>query len=139
MTFRLLPAALLGVALVLAMLSSCAYSRRYPMLGDSLSAHGEPFEFMTTTAFGIHFMLEALPLFGDGSLDEALDTFEEDSEAAHATRIRIAETSTTIYWWVLPPLSFLFPPVVSRVTGDIIEPAREADEVPAAAPDVSSR
>jgi len=80
---------------------------------------GDPFHYMTSSSFGVHFLMEPLPLFGDGTMDRALGEFEDSALELRGYNIRIAETETTTYWWILPPITFLFPPVLSKVYGDI--------------------
>jgi hypothetical protein len=64
-------------------------------------------------------LFDLLPLFGDGTLRNGMKHFQEAALKNKAQGIRIVETDTTVYWWVLPPLSFFFPVVVTRVTGDL--------------------
>jgi hypothetical protein len=98
---------------------ACVYTTLWDVHEDLTNKSRDPIDFQVTTAVGVHFIVEMLPLFGDGTLDNALTHFQDAARGFDAQGLRIAETGTTVYWWVLPPITFLFPVVVTRVTGDI--------------------
>ena len=109
-------APLLGLLFVL---PGCVSSTLWDVDRGLTNQKGDPIDFQVTTAGGVHFLFDLFPLFGDGTVHNSLKHFQEAALANNAAGIRIVETDTTVYWWVLPPLSFIFPVVVSRVTGDL--------------------
>lgn len=113
---------LLGPTLLLVLafaLPACVSSTLWDVHEDLTNRSREPIDFLVTTAVGVHFLLDIMPLFGDGSLVNAMEHFQHAARGFDAQGIRIAQTDTTTYWWILPPITFIFPVVVTRVTGDI--------------------
>ncbi len=103
-------------------LSSCVSTTLYDVHEDMANHQGAPIDFQVTTVVGMHFLFDILPLFGNGSLDYGIRSFQDAARERGALTMRIAETETTVYWWVYPPISFVIPVVVSRVTGDVQYP-----------------
>lgn len=112
-TFRV---ALLGLLLSG---TGCVYTTLWDVHEDLVDRSRDPIDFQVTSTWGLHFFTSLLPLIGDGSLENAMRHFQDAARGFDAQGIRIAQTDTTVYWWVLPPLSFIFPLVETRVTGDI--------------------
>jgi len=107
---------LLALSLVL---PGCSSSTLWDLDKDLINRQRDAIDFQVTTVGGVHFLFGSLALFGDGTLRNGLKHFQEAALENNAQGIRIVETDTTVYWWVLPPLTFLFPVVVTRVTGDL--------------------
>ncbi len=116
-TSRRLLAAVLAAALCA--LPGCAATKLYDVHEDMANQDGEPIDFQVTRIAAIHFMFDIMPLFGDASLDETMKEFQRAARERGAVGIRIAEVETTMFWWVLPPISFFLPPVTTTVSGDI--------------------
>jgi hypothetical protein len=119
------------LALVLLLLPGCAFTSRADNLNGLAGPDGRPFQHLSTHAIAINF-LWVLPLFGNATLDETVDAFTAEARKLGATRVRIVNSDTSIYWYVLPPISFLFQPVATTVVGDAeFEPASTgASETP---------
>jgi len=113
---RLLLAAL---GLAVCALAGCVSTKIYDVHEDMSNADSEPIDFQITRTVGLHFLFDLMPLFGDATLDRSMQEFQKAARGRGAIGIRIAEIETTMYWWVLPPVSFIFPPVSTTVSGDI--------------------
>ena len=79
---------------------------------------GVPIEYQTTTSFALHGLF-FFPILGDARKSSVVDAFAEEAAARGGTRQRIAQTSSINYWFILPPLSVFFNPVITTIEGDI--------------------
>jgi len=130
----------LGGLLLLALatgLPACRMTNHFPIREPHSDSEWCGDEFVQSTAIGLHFIM-LLPLFGDGSLRSAFEEFQDEADAAHTLRIRVVDNDTSVYWWWLPPLSFLLPLVISSVSGDFDLPTAP-DDAAVEAPDAEAR
>lgn len=78
---------------------------------------GRPVEFISATKVGLHF-LYILPLLGDISTASTIDALTEQAKEDGLTNLRIVQTSTSVMWYVLIPVSFFIHPVITTVSAD---------------------
>jgi len=79
---------------------------------------GEPVEYQSTTAYSFN-ALFVFSLWGHTDLESVVDDFTAEAGARGATRVHVTETSRSVYWYILPPLSFFFHPVAATVKGTV--------------------
>ncbi len=104
--------------LLAACLSSCVIHSRATEFNGVDGIRGEPIEYQTTTLYGLKFLF-TWDLWGKSSLQAAVDEFTEEASGRGATRVNISDTSGTTFWFIYPPLSFLFHPTVCTVEGTV--------------------
>lgn len=102
----------------LALLSSCTTHTHVTKFNGVNGLRGEPIEFQKTSKWSLNFLF-LFGIVGDSSLESTVDAFTREASARSGTRVRISQTSSTTYWYIFPPLSFLFHPVVHTVEGDV--------------------
>lgn len=115
------PSSLFSAALLLALGSlstSCVTHSHATELNGVAGLRGEPIEYQTTDRWALNF-LGIFGLIGDTSKAKALESFTEEASSRGGNRIRITQTSSSIYWWIFPPISFFIHPVVHTVEGDV--------------------
>jgi hypothetical protein len=106
------------VPFLLAFLPACVSHSHITKFNGVDGIRGEPIEYQTTTSSAFHFLF-IFGLFGDASKDHTIDEFTKEASARGATRVRITQTSNSTYWYIFPPLSFIFHPVQQTVEGEV--------------------
>ena len=106
------------VPFLLAFLPACVTHSHITKFNGVDGIRGEPIEYQTTTSSSFHFLF-IFGLFGDASKDHTIDAFTKEASARGATRMRITQTSSSTYWYIFPPLSFIFHPVQQTVEGEV--------------------
>ncbi len=79
---------------------------------------GEPIEYQTTDNWSLNF-LGIFAMVGESGKEKAIDAFTKEASSRGGTRMRVTQTSSSIYWWIFPPISFFIHPVVHTVEGDV--------------------
>ena len=85
---------------------------------------GEPVEYQVTTTWSLH-ALFVFGLLGDSSSKNTVREFTKEASQRGATRVRITNSNSTTFWYIFPPLSFIFHPVRTIVQGDVEGSATE--------------
>ena len=57
-----------------------------------------------------------VPFVGETTIDEMVDESTRWIRAADGSRLRLVETELHNYWYGVPPLSWIFSPVITSVT-----------------------
>lgn len=110
---------LLGLALLSATgLSSCISHSYVTDYHGVNGIRGVPIEYQTTTKWALYGLF-IFPLIGNVNKDVVVEDFLREAAARGASRHRISQTSSTTYWFLLPPLSFFIHPVQTVIEGDI--------------------
>lgn len=86
---------------------------------------GPPVGHLNTSKYAVHLLFGALPFLGNASIEDTLDAMTRKAKESGADQIRIVQSQKTIYWFVLPPISFVVTPVVSNIAADALKNARE--------------
>ena len=102
------------VALAL-MFGACSFHRTATHWNGHVGADGEPVFVQTSTFVGLNFAV-LVPVFGKTSVDAMIDAATRRIDAADGSRLRLVETESNNYWYGVPPLSWLFSPVMTSVT-----------------------
>lgn len=72
--------------------------------------------FVQTSTFVGCKVFVLLDFLGDTSVDAMIDAASRRIAADAGGRLRLVETETNNYWYALPPLSWLFSPVLASVS-----------------------
>lgn len=97
------------------MLAGCTMHATATHWHGHVGADGEPVFVQTSTFVGCNLFI-LLPLLGNTSPDAMIDAASGHIATADGSRLRLVETETNNYWYSVPPLSWLFTPVVSSVS-----------------------
>ena len=79
---------------------------------------GEPIEYQVTTSWSLR-GLYVFDLWGDASTESTIAEFTEEASQRGATRIDVTQSKTSVYWYMLPPISFFICPVATYVQGNV--------------------
>ena len=80
-----------------------------------LGADGQPVFVLTSSYVGFNFAI-LMPLVGRTTIDEMVDEASRRITDLHGSHLRLVETETNNYWYGVPPLSWLFSPVVTIIS-----------------------
>ena len=78
---------------------------------------GKPIAHVNTSILAVH-VLFTEPVWGDASLPAVIKACTAAAKYEGAKHICLVQSSVTVYWWVLPPISFIIAPVVGNAAGD---------------------
>ena len=110
---RRLPLAL-GLALLPA-LAACSIHSTATHWNVHVGPDGRPIFVLTSTYLGLH-LVGLVPFVGETTIDEMVDESTRWIRAADGSRLRLVETELHNYWYGVPPLSWIFSPVITSVT-----------------------
>ena len=79
---------------------------------------GEPVEYQSTTRYALHFLF-IFGILGDAGQSATVDAFTKEASSRGAKRINLKQTTTSTYWYILPPLSFIIHPVSRTIYGEV--------------------
>lgn len=99
--------------------ASCSMTSTATEFNGLKDLEGNEIVHVNTTNVGLHW-LYSVPLLGDASLEETVSCFTAEALEVGALKTRIVDSDKTTYWWILPPISFFIPLVVTNVAGDAI-------------------
>lgn len=107
---------LLATAVAFA-LSGCTLHSSAKVWNGVVGPDGVPVYVHTTTNVGMNLgiFLEAL---GNTELESCIDTMTAAIRDEDGDHVRLVETSGLNLWFVFPPMSFLFTPVVTTTTAE---------------------
>ncbi len=80
---------------------------------------GNEVEHLNTTNIALNGLF-VYPLLGNASLEETVACHTQEAKEAGALKVRLVQSDSSTYWWILPPISFFIQPVVTTVAGDAI-------------------
>lgn len=60
------------------------------------------------------------PLWGDATLESNVRDVAAAAQAEGANGVRIVQSSDSLWWWCLPPFSFILTPHWSNVAADLV-------------------
>lgn len=75
---------------------------------------------LSTSNIAIHLMLGKNPVWGNASLEKTVADFTAAAKAEGASKVRIVQSSSQAWWFLLFPFTLLVTPVTSNVAGDAI-------------------
>lgn len=103
--------ALLG----LSSFSACAFHNTATHWNGHLGADGQPVFVRTSSYVGMNFAI-LVPMAGRTTVDEMIEEATRAIDTEHGSHLRLVETETNNYWYGIPPLSWLFSPVVTSIS-----------------------
>lgn len=81
---------------------------------------GNAVDHLNVGRLGLNFFVSA-PFIHDASLDATVDELTEEATAAGKKKVRIVQSGSSTYWWVLPPFSLILTPAYSEVAADVAD------------------
>jgi hypothetical protein len=106
--------------LFISVILNCSTTERIKKFNNTSTPVGKPKYYQTTTNVAIHFFFGVLPIhnkLGNSSFEQTLEDFTSDATRNNATKVHIIQRDTTRYWYILLPLSIVFTPVSTELTG----------------------
>lgn len=110
-----LPLAPLYALLLAPLLGSCSMHSLATRWNGHVGPDGEPVFVLTSTYLGLH-LTGMIPMAGETTIEAMVDESTRWITAADGSRLRLVETESSNFWWALPPLSWIFSPVLTSVT-----------------------
>ena len=107
----------LGLALVCLVASGCTMTSRATNYNGVKDFDGNKVTHVNTTNVAVHLLFKD-PIWGNATLQQTMSDFTKEAKAGGASQVRVVQSDTTTYWWILPPISFIIHPVVGNVAGD---------------------
>ena len=109
---------------MLPVLAGCAMHSTATNWNSHVGPDGEPVFVLTSTYLGLH-LAAMVPLAGSTTIADMVDESTKWIQAHEGSRLRLVETESNNYWYGVPPLSFIFSPVITSVTFEY-RPSAEA-------------
>lgn len=118
-TRTLTPRALLAGCLAAGSLAltGCAFHSTATRWNGTLGADGEPVFYASTTKIGLQLFV-GVPFLGDLGIDGQVDSLTADLASRGGDHVRIVQSNSTNYWYGLPPVTWVFTPVVSTLNAE---------------------
>ena len=82
---------------------------------------GDKLTHINTRNYAINLFM-GKPIWGDATLHATVQAFADEAKKAGATKVRIVQSDTSVMWYVIPVLGFIFTPVYANVAGDALLP-----------------
>ena len=82
---------------------------------------GDKLTHINTRNYAINLFMSK-PIVGDATLNATVQSFADEAKKAGATKVRIVQSDTSVMWYLIPVLGFIFTPVYTNVAGDALLP-----------------
>ena len=105
------------VALVALLCASCTLPSTARRWNGRVGPNGKPVYLKSTTHVGLNFGI-ILPFVGHTSISSMVDQVTAHIAEEKGDHVRVVETSSENYWYGIPPLTWIFTPIVTRVTAE---------------------
>jgi hypothetical protein len=100
-----------------ALLGGCAFHSTATHWNGTLGPDGYPVFYAATTKLGVQLFV-AVPFLGDLGIDGQVDSLTSTVAKRGGNHVRIVQSTSTNYWYGLPPVTWVFTPVVSTVNAE---------------------
>jgi len=107
------------LVLVMGVTAGCSISNRATDFSGLKGMDGDKLTHVHTRNWAVNLFV-AQPIIGDATLQNTVKSFTEEVKKTGATKVRIVNSSEKVFWWALPPFTFILTPVVTSVSGDAI-------------------
>lgn len=97
------------------LLPSCAFHSTAKQWNGHVDASGQPVFLQTSTYWGAHFCI-GLPWFGNTTIDKMIEASTAKIRPEDGDRLQVIETECYNGWAAIPPLTWLFTPVMTTVS-----------------------
>jgi len=107
-----------------AVLVNCTTTKHITNFNDTSTPVGKPKYYQTTSNMAVHFFFGIVPIhevLGNSSFEKTLDDFTANAVKNQNTKVQIIHRETTRYWYVLFPITAIFTPVTTELTGFVQE------------------
>lgn len=111
---------LLIAVFLISIFVNCSTTEKNKKFNNTSTPMGKPKYYQTTTNVALHFFFGIVPIhnkLGNSSFDQTLNDFTEDAVKNKASKVHIIQRETTRYWYVLFPVTAIFTPVTTELTG----------------------
>lgn len=112
-------------------LTGCAFHSTATHWNGRVGDDGKPIYVKATTNVGLNVFV-LLPAVGNSTIDAMLDETTAEIAEEGSDRVRVIQTSSEVYWYGLPPLTWFVTPVVTEVSVEYEPSAKEQAEAAAA-------
>ena len=82
---------------------------------------GDHLTHINTRNYAINLFMSK-PILGDATLNATVQSFADEAKKVGATKVRIVQSDTSVMWYLIPGLGFIFTPVYTNVAGDALLP-----------------
>jgi len=110
--------ALLLLASVVCLAAGCSMTSKATDFNGLVTPDGTATH-LNTTNIAVN-LLFTKPVVGDATIHQTVADCTSEAKSLGASRIRLVQSHSTVYWWILPPISFVVHPVVTNVAGDAL-------------------
>jgi hypothetical protein len=107
------------LVLVMGVAAGCSISSRATDFNGLKGITGDKITHIHTRNWAVNLFI-AKPLWGDATLHNTVKDLTKEAKATGATKFSISDSSEKVFWWALPPFTFILTPVVTSVSGDAI-------------------
>lgn len=112
--------AALFLAVVVA-LSGCSSTKVAKDFNGLSTPDGQAISHLNTSNMALHLLMGKKPLAGDASIEMTVADFTAAAKAQGASKVRIVQSSSRSWWFLLFPFTLLVTPVTSNVAGDALQ------------------
>jgi len=110
---------LLGLCAVF-IISGCTTSSIDCNYNGMNTTDGKPIAHVNTSSVAITLFGE-IPLGGNPNLKHTFSAFITEARRLNGNKVRVVNSSIIKGWWSLAPITWIFVPVVSKVSGDVYQ------------------
>lgn len=97
--------------------SGCTMTDKAVRFNDLTDIDGQKVGHQQTTNIAVN-LLFTKPIWGNASIDQTVCDFTAAAKS-DGGKVRITNSDSSTYWYILPPISFIVQPVVTNVAGDV--------------------
>ena len=110
-------AIVLGLVAVSVLSSGCTMTDKAANFNGLTDIDGQKVGHQQTMNVAVNFLFTK-PIWGNASIDQTVSDFTAAAKS-DGGKVRITNSDSSTYWYILPPLSFIVHPVVTNVAGDV--------------------
>ncbi|MCR9141329.1 MAG: hypothetical protein NXI24_03695 [bacterium] len=78
---------------------------------------GAPRVYQHTTNYALHLGLGIFPIVGNATVESSVHSFTADGRKAGGSKVQITNMDYDSLWYILPPFSLIFTPVITDTYG----------------------
>jgi hypothetical protein len=109
------------LVLVMGVGAGCSITDTASDLRGIKGVDGDKLTHINTRNYAINLFMSK-PIVGDATLNATVQSFADEAKKAGATKVRIVQSDTSVMWYLIPVLGFVFTPVYTNVAGDALLP-----------------
>lgn len=104
--------------------TNCTSTKHITNFNETSTPVGKPKYYQTTSNMAVHFFFGIVPIhevLGNSSFGKTLEDFTADAVKNENNKVHIIHRETVRYWYVLFPVTAIFTPVTTEITGFVQE------------------